>query len=142
MNNSKYRNYILDSYGAGIMILALFFFSSLVGLVVYFAFYYFHKDIRYNDAFIRIMKNTNDFEKVDKIFDENQYMYYAIVKQKEFIEMDAKRRTGNIVKYFDSKFHIFDNKPEYDYKPETNEMIFNFDSKVLFKRFFYGFNCL
>ncbi len=51
MNNSKYRNYILDSYGAGIMILALFFFSSLVGLVVYFAFYYFHKDIRYNDAF-------------------------------------------------------------------------------------------
>lgn len=83
---------------------------------------------RYNDAFIRIMKNTNDFEKVDKIFDENQYMYYAVVKQKEFIEMDAKRRTGNIVKYFDGKFHIFDNKPEYDYKPETNKMIFNFDS--------------
>ena len=83
---------------------------------------------KYNNTFIRIMKNTNDFEKVDKTFDENQYMYYATVKQKEFIAMDARRRTGSIVKYFGDKFHIFENKPEYDYKAETNEMIFNFDS--------------
>lgn len=51
IDNTKYRNYILDGYGAIVMILALIFFSSLIGLVVYFAFYYFHKDIRYNDAF-------------------------------------------------------------------------------------------
>lgn len=51
MNNSKYRNYILDSYGALVMILALIFSSSLVGFLVYFAFQYFHKDIRYTDAF-------------------------------------------------------------------------------------------
>jgi len=51
MNNSKYRNYILDGYGIIVMILALIFSSSLVGLVVFLAFEYFHKDIRYSDAF-------------------------------------------------------------------------------------------
>ena len=50
MDNSKYRNYILDSYGAAVMILALIISSSLLGLVVYFAFQYFHKDIRYTDT--------------------------------------------------------------------------------------------
>jgi hypothetical protein len=35
MNNSKYRNYVLDGYGIIVMILALIFSSSLVGLVVF-----------------------------------------------------------------------------------------------------------
>jgi hypothetical protein len=40
-NNSKYRNYVLDGYGIIVMILALIFSSSLVGLVVFLAFEYF-----------------------------------------------------------------------------------------------------
>ncbi|MFT3919720.1 lysostaphin resistance A-like protein [Cloacibacterium sp.] len=51
MNNSKYRNYILDSYGAIVMILALVFSSSLIGVIVKLSFDYFRVDIRYNEAF-------------------------------------------------------------------------------------------
>ncbi len=51
MDNSKYRNYILDSYGAIVMILALVFSSSLIGVIVKLSFDYFRVDIRYNDAF-------------------------------------------------------------------------------------------
>ena len=51
MDNSKYRNYILDSYGAIVMILALVFSSSLIGVIVKLSFDYFRVDIRYNEAF-------------------------------------------------------------------------------------------
>lgn len=50
-DKSKYRNYVLDSYGAVVMILALFISSSLIGLAAHFSLEYFHKDIRYNEAF-------------------------------------------------------------------------------------------
>lgn len=51
MDNSKYRNYILDSYGAIVMILALVFSSSLIGVIVKLSYDYFRVDVRYNEAF-------------------------------------------------------------------------------------------
>lgn len=50
-DNTRYRNYILDSYGIIVMILALILSSSLVGLILKFFLDYFHKDLRYSSAF-------------------------------------------------------------------------------------------
>ena len=55
---------------------------------------------RYNTIIISISKESNDFAKVDKIIEENEYIYCRVVSQKKFTEIDNARRTGSMVKYF------------------------------------------
>lgn len=49
--NSKYNNYVFDGFGAMIMVMALFFSSSIIGLVVYLVVQIFHKDITNSGVF-------------------------------------------------------------------------------------------
>ena len=88
---------------------------------------------RYNTVIISISKESNDFAKVDKIIEENEYIYCRVVSQKKFTEIDNARRTGSMVKYFgdnennDLNFHVFTNKLDHDYNPKDNSLVFNLD---------------
>ena len=88
---------------------------------------------RPNEVIINISKLTNDFIKIDKVIEENEYLYCRYVTQKKFTEVDNMRRTGSMVKYFgddpntDNNFHIFENKIDYDYNPADNSLVFNLE---------------
>ena len=90
MNNSKYRNYILDGYGIIVMILALIFSSSLVGLVVFLAFEYFHKDIRYSDAF-SILSYLFSFLPVIAAFD-----YFVMRRKGKVLNFNMQTRPFHV----------------------------------------------
>lgn len=88
---------------------------------------------KYNTVIISVSKESNDFAKVDKIIEENEYIYCRVVSQKKFTEIDNARRTGSMVKYFgdnednDLNFHVFTNKLDHDYNPKDNSLVFNLD---------------
>lgn len=90
MNNSKYRNYVLDGYGIIVMILALIFSSSLVGLVVFLAFEYFHKDIRYSDAF-SILSYLFSFLPVIAAFD-----YFVMRRKGKVLNFNMQTRPFHV----------------------------------------------
>lgn len=88
---------------------------------------------KYNTVIISVSKESNDFAKVDRIIEENEYIYCRVVSQKKFTEIDNARRTGSMVKYFgdnednDLNFHVFTNKLDHDYNPKDNSLVFNLD---------------
>lgn len=89
-NPNKYRNYVFDSYGAIIMILALIFSSSVVALVVYSGFQYFHKDIRYTAAF-NILSYLFSFLPVIWAFD-----YFVMRRKGKMLNFNMQTRPFHV----------------------------------------------
>lgn len=90
MNNSRYRNYVLDSHGALIMIMALILSSALIALVVYFSLTIFHTDIRYADAF-NILSYLFSFLPVIAAFD-----YFVMRKNGKTLNFNMQSRPFHV----------------------------------------------
>lgn len=89
-DNTKYRNYIFDGYGAIVMILALIFSKSMIGLVVYLSFKYFYTDIRYTDAF-NILSYLFTFLPVIWAFD-----YFVMKRENKRLNFNMQTRPFHV----------------------------------------------
>ena len=90
IDNTKYRNYILDGYGAIVLIIALIFSSSMVGLAVYLSFKYFHTDLRYTDGF-NILSYLFTFLPVIWAFD-----FFVMKKEKKVLNFNMQTRPFHV----------------------------------------------
>lgn len=76
----------------------------------------------YRDNMVHILvdKKTNNFTRVFVKGMDTEDSYYALVKNKDFVNHSAIDSYSKIAKYYDGQFHLFDNERDKVYNPADN----------------------